>query len=281
MGTKVFVSAMEAFFAFLCPLLTILLFEVNPGTGDTNYNYLVEVEAVGEIKSTHAAGSDNKAVGTKKEKDGEGADAGRASQDSALARQKIPKTKRQDLSKKSRKKKRKGKVGAALQSSGKDYDGGFPMHGKDFSAQIPVDASVPIVLTEENWETGMNCPCFAKCNDMSLKEKADCETDCDNTCQKQDYALSGQKLPKLNRQEHSETSRKKKGKGKVDGERDDEDIQIHGKDFSAQIPVDASVPIVFNDENFETGMNCPCFANCDQMGGDRKRDCEKDCAKNC
>ena len=53
---------------------------MNPGTGDLNYNYLIEVEAGGEMKSTHAVGSDNKAVGTKKENDGEGEDAGRASQ---------------------------------------------------------------------------------------------------------------------------------------------------------------------------------------------------------
>ena len=81
-----------------------------------------------------------------------------------MARQKPPKTKRQDLSKKSRKKKRKGKVDAASQSSGKDYDGGIPIHGKDFSAQIPVrtfiiqgmigmlfqvDASEPILLDGE------------------------------------------------------------------------------------------------------------------------------------
>ena len=46
--------------------------------------------------------------------------------------------KRQELSKKSRKKKRKGKVDGASQSAGKDYSGGIPIHGKDFSAQIPV-----------------------------------------------------------------------------------------------------------------------------------------------
>ena len=55
---------------------------MNPGTGDLNYNYLIEVEAGGEMKSTHghAVGSDKKAVGTKKENDGEGEDAGQASQ---------------------------------------------------------------------------------------------------------------------------------------------------------------------------------------------------------
>ena len=175
----------------------------------------------------------------------------------------------------------------------------------------------------------MNCPCFAKCDQMSGKEKGDCETDCDNSCQKQastlsliiimhkiitepsimdcdnscqkqaisfslvimyiepnsmvpnawtdidhqrrfnlevlfqDYALNGQKLPKLNRQEVPKNTRKKKGKGQMGGKRDYEDIKIHGKDFSAQIPVrtfkiqdmigtffqvDASVPIVLNGE---------------------------------
>ena len=33
--------------------------------------------------------------------------------------------------------------------------------------------------------TGMNCPCFAKCDRMRGRKRRHCETDCDNTCQNQ------------------------------------------------------------------------------------------------
>merc|ERR1712179_694108 len=89
--------------------------------------------------------------------------------------------------------------------------------GNDFSAQIPVDASEPIELTEENFATGMNCPCFAKCDKMGGSEKKDCETDCANTC-------NNNKVDRKNR--------------------------TLGNDFSAQIPVDASEPIELTEQNY-------------------------------
>jgi len=76
-------------------------------------------------------------------------------------------------------------------SGGADYGdspvGEIPDLGTDFkSAYVPVDASVPIILNENNFETGMNCPCFAlrKCDEKKRKSKREkCVADCAKSCQ--------------------------------------------------------------------------------------------------
>ena len=47
-----------------------------------------------------------------------------------------------------------------------------------------------------NFETGMNCPCLAKCSQMeNEKKKNKCENDCDKECSKPDV-ISAQKRKK-------------------------------------------------------------------------------------
>ena len=45
-----------------------------------------------------------------------------------------------------------------------------------------------------HFNSGMNCPCFAKCNQMgNEKKKNKCENDCDKECNKPDV-ISAQKI---------------------------------------------------------------------------------------
>merc|ERR1711934_1322326 len=175
MGTEMFFSAEQSFlFLFLCPLLLILTFQVSEVTGKKHF--LIEVEDA-ETESTDA---DNGAVvGSEEEVDGDGQDYGLDGLDGQASEED------------SKKKKGEVKVGAAeFQSHGADYGdspvGEIPDLGADFkSAYVPVDASVPIILNEDNFQTGMNCPCFAlrKCDEKKRKSKREkCVADCAKSC---------------------------------------------------------------------------------------------------
>jgi len=147
-------------------------------------------------------------------------------------------------------------------------------------------------------------------------EDTKCAKDCAKTCDGKDYSLDGptpselkrtlpklnrktfnfqktqklnETLPKLNKKRHKLNKKRPKlnkkppklNKKPATANRKMEKIPIHGADFSYQMPVDASAPIVANDMNFITGMNCPCFAKCNKMEGRRKDTCEVDCDKEC
>jgi len=263
----VFVSAMLHVSFLLSPLLLIL---TSQGTGKEHF--LIEVED-SETESTNA---DNGAVGSEEEVDGDGRQADQ-----------------------------KGEVksdAASIKSVGADYGespvGEIPDLGDDFkSAYVPVDADVPIVIQDKDW----NCPCMAKCKIKDTK----CAKDCAKTCEKaRDYALNGQKVPKMNRKRTMLNKKlpefnkklhklnrklpKLDKKVKVDAASNSSgadygEIPILGDDFkSFQIPVYGDEPINANEENFKTGMNCPCLAKCDKMTEKKKKNqCEIDCDKEC
>merc|ERR1711990_1291324 len=246
MGTKVFVSAMLHVSFLVSPLLLIL---TSQGTGKEHF--LIEVED----SETESTNSDNEAVGSEEEVDGDGRKAGQ-----------------------------KGEVksdAASIKSVGADYGespvGEIPDLGDDFkSAYVPVDAGVPIVIQDKDW----NCPCMAKCKIKETK----CAKDCAKTCEKaRDYALNGQKVPKMNRKLPKLDKKVKVNAASNSSGVDYGEIPILGDDFkSFQIPVYGDEPINANEENFKTGMNCPCLAKCDKMTQKKKKNqCEIDCDKEC
>merc|ERR1712179_309253 len=78
-----------------------------------------------------------------------------------------------------------------------------------------------------------------------------------------DYTLNGQRPPDL-----------KKDNGTVSGPK-------QGEDFSAQLLPFDNEPVVLNDDQIKTGMNCPCLAKCDSKKGSSKTKCEEECAATC